>query len=511
MKRFFNLLSRFIVILPALVLQILWVLLPLFFVVEFAPLVFLISAAVSLIVICIIPTKRGDTTYKFLWVIAIVIFPILGTMLYITCGDKRTSAPLSRRIRKNSINFSEILPKNSNSEVENTRSYQTLQLVASLSGSQITQSSFAKYYSCGEDMQPDMLLELSKAKHSIFIEYFIIENGVFLDSIIEILKQKVAENVDVRILYDDIGSISTFNRKNKRNLEKLGIKCCRFNPLHFVKFSLNNRDHKKMMIIDNQVCFSGGINIADEYINQKQRFGYWKDIGFQIRGKSVMTYTQMFTQFWNAYAKQKITKNMLFLPDFDQKSAKNDDFLSKNSDSTTISYYDSPSNKEPISNKFFVDAVSQANKYVYFYTPYLILDNILRETLISAAQRGVDVRIIIPGIPDKKIVYFLSRREAEELSKFGIKVYIYHRGFLHAKALIVDDEICSIGSVNLDYRSMFLNFENNTIFYHSPILQDLKSDFLTTQNQSKIIVLDNKKHFFKNFLCLILSPFAPFF
>ncbi len=224
-----------------------------------------------------------------------------------------------------------------------------------------------------------------------------------------------------------------------------------------------------------------------------------------------MTYTQMFTQFWNAYAKQKITKNMLFLPDFDQKSAKNDDFLSKNSDSTTISYYDSPSNKEPISNKFFVDAVSQANKYVYFYTPYLILDNILRETLISAAQRGVDVRIIIPGIPDKKIVYFLSRREAEELSKFGIKVYIYHRGFSHAKALIVDDEICSIGSVNLDYRSMFLNFENNTIFYHSPILQDLKSDFLTTQNQSKIIVLDNKKHFFKNFLCLILSPFAPFF
>lgn len=432
-------------------------------------------------------------------------------MLYITCGDKRTSAPLVRRIRRNSLNFDDFLPKKDNFSPENTRSYQTLQMISNLSGSPILQSNYAKYYSCGEDMHVDMLAELNKAEHSIYIEYFIIENGIFLNSITEILKQKISQNVDVRILYDDIGSLSTFSHKNKRDLEKIGIKCCRFNPLHIVKFSLNNRDHKKMMIIDNKVCFSGGINLADEYINQKQRFGYWKDIGFQIRGESVLTYTKMFTQFWNAYSKQKITQNMLFLPYFDEKIAKNDDFLVKNNDFATISYYDSPANKEPLSNKFFVDIITQATNYVYMYTPYLILDNTLRESLIQASQRGVDVRIIIPGTPDKKLVYFLSKREAEELSKFGVKVYTYSRGFLHAKATIVDDKICSIGSVNLDYRSMFLNFENNTIFYNSPILTDIKQDFLTTQTQSKQIVLDNKKHIFKNFLCLIISPFAPFF
>lgn len=511
MKKFFNLLSRFIVILPALILQILWLLIPLYFVVEFAPYAYSISIIASLVILCIIPSKRGDTTYKFLWTITIIILPIFGTMLYIACGDKRTSAPLMHRIRKNSINFDDISPKNTDFVLKNTRSSQTLQMVSSLTSSPILQSTFAKYYASGEEMQVDMLTELAKAKHSIFIEYFIIENGVFLDSILAVLRQKVAENVDVRVLYDDIGSLSTFSHKNRKNLEKIGIKCCRFNPLHFVKFSLNNRDHKKMMIIDNQVCFSGGINIADEYINQKQRFGYWKDIGFQIRGASVLTYTQMFTQFWNAYSKQKITENSLFLPKNDEKTAKNEDFKQKNALSTTLSYYDSPSNIEPISNKFFVDIISQSKKYVYLYTPYLILDNLLREALISASQRGVDVRIIIPGIPDKKFVYFLSTRTAEELSKLGIKVYLYYRGFLHAKATIVDDEICSIGSVNLDYRSMFLNFENNTIFYHAPILKDLKKDFLKTQEQSKPIALDNKKHFFKNLLCLILSPFAPFF
>jgi len=518
MKKFFNLLSRFIVLLPALVLQILWILVPLYFIVEYATLFLFLSTIASLIIICIIPKKRGDATYKLLWVITIIIFPILGTMLYITCGDKRTSAPLNHRIRKNSLDFSKILPQNHDFSSKMTRSEQTLQMVANLSGLPIAESSFTKYYSSGEEMREEMLVELARAKHSIFIEYFIIENGEFFDSIIKILEKKVAQNVDVRILYDDIGSISTFNRKQRTQLEKKGIHCCRFNPLHFVKFSLNNRDHKKMMIIDNSVCFSGGINIADEYINTKCRFGYWKDIGFQIRGDAVLSYTQMFTQFWNAYAKNKITLNSLFIPKNHQKTAKNAEKTQKTSKnslktqtSITLSYYDSPSNSEPISNKFFIDLVSQATKHIYIYTPYLILDSLLKEALISSAQRGVDVRIIIPGIPDKKLVYFLSKQTAEELNKFGIKIYIFSAGFVHAKAILVDDKICSIGSVNMDYRSMFLNFENNTIFYRSPIIRSLKQDFINTQNKSKLLETNTKRHLGNDILCLILSPFAPFF
>lgn len=278
----------------------------------------------------------------------------------------------------------------------------------------------------------------------------------------------------------------------------MGIDVAAFNPAARPRFSLNNRDHRKIIVIDNLVAYSGGINIADEYINQKQRFGHWKDIGFRITGEAVGTFTYLFTTFWNAYSKNKVDHSSLFAPE------------QKKTDSTSkiLTYSDSPQNDESISNKFFIDILSTAKKYVYFYSPYLILNDSLKDAFIQASERGIDVRIIIPKIPDKKHVYMLTLKNAEELVKYGIKIHLYDKGFIHAKAAIVDDRLCSIGTVNLDYRSLFLHYENNSIFDDKKMLMSLKNDFSQTFSQSSLFV-PKKRNIFVRAYRSFINIFSP--
>ena len=497
MKKFLRVFVRFITFLPAFLIQIFWYYLVYSLLKEWSSYLNIFLFIYQVFAIIYIFNKREEANYKLLWVIIILIFPLAGIILYFLAGNKKSARPIHKKIDQNKkadLDLPSLVLS------EHTLGDQTMTLLHHLSSYPITSVSHSKYYALGDEMFSDMIKALKEAKHFIFIEYFIIEKGIFWNTIVEILKEKVQEGVIVKVLYDDIGSISTYSIHSQLDLKRAGIDLVAFNPLRYLTFRLNNRDHRKMMIIDNEIVFSGGVNLADEYINQKVRFGHWKDIGFFIKGEPVWVYTHLFCLFWNAYSKHKIDERKLYRPLLESKEPK----------TKSLTYFDSPYFDEAISNRFFVSILGSAREYAYFYTPYLILNDSLKEAFIQASQRGVDVRIIIPEIPDKKMVYSLTLKYAETLAKYGVKVYRYTPGFVHAKGAVVDDKICSIGSVNLDYRSLYLHFESNTIFMDSEMVFDLKTDFLQTQEKCER-VLYKKHNIFVQLYRSILDIISPLF
>ena len=350
-------------------------------------------------------------------------------------------------------------------------------------------------------MFADMLSAIKKAEKFIFVEYFIIEEGLMWNTMVELLEEKAKSGVTVKVLYDDFGSLTTYSGKEVKKLWAMGIECVPFNPLIFIKGTLNYRDHRKMLIIDNKVVFSGGINLADEYINKKVKYGHWKDIGFKLEGKAVANYTAMFMQFWNAFAATPLGNDILI----------SNDSAEDMQDGYVLSYYDSPLKSKAASNELFIELLSQAKDRAWFYTPYLILGDRLLDAFTRASSRGVDVRIIMPGIPDKKIVYRISRSFYTVLLKAGVRIFEYTPGFVHAKASIIDDEVCTIGTVNLDYRSLFLHFENNSLFYKSSIHTALEKDYLETEEKCQEVILGEsfKTSFFRWLVDGVLRIIAP--
>ncbi len=498
-------LARLLMLIPAVALQLLWYILLFSLLINFAIYLQIILLALKILILLFIVNNRDESNYKTMWIIVIMIFPFIGTWMYLASGNKRAARIVVKKIDRNKADIvmdkTERIPDNA--FYSDKRFLGTLKMAEQMTGALPSKALNPVFYPLGDYMFKDMISELKRAEKFIYMEYFIISVGEFWNSIIKILEEKVKEGVDVRVLYDDIGSISTFSKRDRRRLISKGIKCEAFNALVFIKMTLNNRDHRKMTIIDNRVCFSGGVNIGDEYINVKSRFGHWKDIGFKFEGEGVIDYTKMFVLFWNAYSKDKIDISDLYFP------SKNE-FKDKKSDGYIFSYYDSPASDEPVSNKIIIDMLAQAEKTAYFYTPYLIIPDSLKEAFIRAASRGVDIRIIIPGIPDKKLIYKFTLSYAEELSKHGVKIYKYTPGFLHAKACIIDEKICTVGSVNLDYRSLYLHFECNSVFYNSDLIKELKNDFLTTQSQSRY--METKElhgRFFGSIFGMILKIFAP--
>ena len=503
MKR---ILDRLFIILPYITIQLVFYLILINWFYEIFFFVLVIFSIISLAFIFhLIYDNKEEDSYKLIWIFILFFIPIFGSWLYFTAANKKTSKPIIKKIEKGKKNVKyKLLPnKNVNLELkeEDKKIYEILNYVADKANTNINYNEYAKYYSLGDEMYLDMIEELEKAEKFIFLEYFILSKGKFLNSIMKILERKVKENVDVRILYDDFGSMTTYSFKNIFILNKKGIKCNVFNPVTFITSTLNNRDHRKMLIIDNKVVFSGGINIADEYINEKVRFGHWKDIGFQLRGKAVENYTYMFMEFWNAYSKNRLSDKI-----FEKV------YSNKNKDGYIVSYYDSPSNKEEITNNLYIKLLNNSKKYAWFYTPYLMVNKKLNEALKNAVKRGVDVKIYIPKIPDKKIAYKMTLSYAIDLVKEGIDVLTYTPGFLHAKAVLIDNEIACIGTVNLDYRSLFLTFESNSIFYKSSIINFLKKDFINTSKKcsklSKKVFKKNKKLINKiiNKILRFLSP-----
>ncbi len=464
-----------------------------------------ICYAFSFVIVIAIVGNRSNPAYKITWIIPVMIFPIFGWLLYLLFGGNR----LSKRTRRKMESIGQVmkeelqdacgaeqLAKMTDENAGNLARYLENTTYCPVYGNTETE-----YFASGEAQFASMLRELRKAEKYIFLEFFIIEPGKMWDELLEILVEKAASGVDVRVLYDDIGSMFTVSRNYDHVLKKKGIQCCVFNrfaPILSVR--MNNRDHRKILVIDGKVAFTGGTNLADEYINVKPRFGHWKDTGILLRGEAAWSMTVMFLNMWD-FTTGKREDYAKYRPAFNQVDAKG--FVQP--------YADTPLDDEPVGETVYWDLIHKAKRYVYITTPYLIVDHVMSMALCTAAKSGVDVRIITPHIPDKKVVFQLTRAHYLQLVQSGVKIYEYTPGFIHAKMFAVDDHAATVGSVNLDYRSMFLHFENGVVLYDTPSVMDIRDDFLATQAVSQQITLKECSDipFRLRILRAVLRIFAP--
>lgn len=367
----------------------------------------------------------------------------------------------------------------------NEKNLSNLKYISNYTSYPITCNNTVDYYKVGDDVFPVMLEELKNAEKFIFFEYFIVSEGKMWNSILEILEEKAAKGVDVRVIYDDLGCIALLDESYNKFLKKKGIKCIPFNRIGIdTGVIVNHRDHRKILVIDGKVAFSGGINISDEYININSKYGHWKDNGMRIKGDAVWNYTVMFLEMWNAYRKED-NDFLKFKYDFSGK---------ENGQGYAVPYGENPFRDEKVAESVYLNIISNAKKYIYIYTPYLIIDTDVINNLILAAKRGVDVRIVIPGIPDKKIVYTVSESYADPLVKGGVKVYRYTPGFVHSKVYISDDNVATVGTINMDYRSLYLHFECGCYFEDVDIIKDIKQDLLDSMKKSHEITIEETKN-----------------
>ena len=498
-----KMLRRVLTVIPAAAVQALWILLLVKWLSPYAAYITLALSVAAVLLVLFIIIKRDETAYKILWLLVILTVPVAGALLYLLFGNRRTARPLRKRLRRvQEAGQPAPLPCGGTPFEGEKRMEQTVRWLEHKTGYPLMRAEDVRYYPLGDAMYPDMLTDLRAAKKTIYLEYFIIEPGEMWQSIVDILAQKVREGLDVRLMYDDLGSISTFNFSNALALEKLGIRCATFNPLLALKGTANYRDHRKMLIVDDAVAYSGGVNLADRYINREHPYGHWKDTGFRLTGAPVRSFTHMFLTFWNAFSLQKEEPMPMPPAAAAAEPAAQDGWV--------LSYYDSPLNSEATSNRLYIDLLSQATDYAWFFTPYLMLGDDLLDAMLAAAQRGVDVRIIMPGIPDKKLIFRMSRSFYQVLLTGGVKIYEYTPGFVHAKSLVCDDRAATVGTVNLDYRSLFLHFENNSLFYRGSIVARVKEDFLATQSQCRAVEACDMKRYSRRWIIDgVLRIFAP--
>lgn len=500
-----KIMRRVLIVVPAVALQVLWHVLLVKWLAPYAPLIVSLLSVAAVFMVLFIVIKRDESTYKLLWLLIILTMPLVGALLYLFFGNKRTAKPLKKRLQSvESSGDPHPLPVGETPFAGEKRMEQTIRWLERKTGYPLCKAQPVRYYPLGDNMFPDMLRDMKSAKRSIYIEYFIIEPGQMWDAMLAVLEDKLRQGVDVRVMYDDLGSISSFNFSNARELTQKGIPCVPFNPLLALKGTANYRDHRKMLIVDNEIAYSGGINLSDRYINLEHPYGHWKDTGFRLTGEGVHSFTHMFLTFWNAFALKK-GEGGTPMPTL-QDSAE----APRETDGYVLSYYDSPLEHDATSNQLFIDLLSQSTDYAWFFTPYLMLGDDLMAAMLAAARRGVDVRIIMPGIPDKKLIFRMSRSFYQVLLNGGVKIYEYTPGFVHAKSFVSDDKVATIGTVNLDYRSLFLHFENNSLFYRSSIVEKIKEDFLATQALcSEVQPYDKKRYSRRWAVDGLLRIFAP--
>lgn len=494
---------RILIVIPAAALQVLWLLLLVKWLAPYTALITLAMSVAAFFFVLYIIIKREERTYKILWLLVILTFPLPGALFYMFFGNKRTAKPLGKRLEKvKEAGTPKPLCIGAVPFDGGHRMEQTLRWLEKKTGYPLMRAGQVRYYALGDDMMPDMLEDIKRARSFIYLEYFIIEPGRLWDSMAAVLEDKAAQGLDIRVMYDDLGSISTFNMDNVRQLRSKGIKCVPFNPLIAVKGTVNYRDHRKMLIVDGETAYSGGVNLADRYANIEQPYGHWKDTGFRVTGEPAQSFTHMFLTFWNAFSLQ----NNLPQPELKELRLP----APETENGYILSYYDSPLNREASSNQLYIDLLSQSTDYAWFFTPYLMPGDELMDAMACAAHRGVDVRIIMPGIPDKKLIFRMSRSFYQALLTEGVKIYEYTPGFVHAKSFVSDDVVGTIGTVNLDYRSLFLHFENNSLFYRSNIIAELKDDFLSTQAKCRQVQPYDIKHYAVRWIVDgILRIFAP--
>ena len=463
----------------------------------------LITEVVSIITIVV---SSGNPDYKLIWLFFVVMLPLVGLMLYLIFHKRK----LPKRMVKRLKNVSDSYSYNDN---ENFKQLQERDEIMALQAHSLCKTSNVhlyrnaelEYYASGEQMFEAMLEQLKKAEKFIFLEYFIIENGKFWDEILNVLIEKAKLGVEVKLMYDDVGCMTTLPGDYYKTLsKKYNIQTVLFSKLRGqADGEFNNRSHRKILVVDGCVGFTGGINIADEYINLKSRFGHWKDGGVKIKGLAVNELTKLFLSDYCINVKKDKPIN------FDKYYIAQDQ---NGIDNYVVPFGDGP---KPVYNysvgkMAIMNLLNQAKKYVYITTPYLIVDNELMSAIENTAIRGVDVRIIVPHVPDKKLVFGMTRNSCRQLVKAGVKIYEYTPGFIHFKSYIADDIVGIIGTMNLDYRSLAHHFENGLWIYDEKFIKQVKQDFLNTQNQSQFMNdVQPKDNILTRLANVIIRLFAP--
>ena len=508
MRKFLKFLSQRIVIVTFLIfLQIMWFVGMFLKVTSYSQYITAAFKILSILVVIYIMNRSDNPSVKLGWIVVILLFPLFGGLLYLTIGGKQPISHLRRKLEpmiEESARHLKADPKIEQELKEKDGSTASqIYYLEHQSGFPAYKDSKVDYYPSGEDCFKVMAEELRKAKEYIYLEYFIIEEGIMWNTILDILEEKVKEGVDVRVMYDDVGCIFNLPSHYADFLRKKGIKCIVFNryiPIFSTVF--NNRDHRKILVIDGDVAFTGGINFADEYINEKMRFGHWKDTGFMLRGEAVAGFTAMFLEMWNVN-----DEHIEDCGEYIQASKK----YSVSTDGFVIPFGDTPLDEVYVGKRAYINNLNNASEYTYIMTPYLVIDDEMYECMKYAAQRGVDVKIIMPHIPDKKYAFYLARTYYKELLKAGIEIYEYTPGFVHAKMSISDGKKAIVGTVNHDYRSLYLHYECAAYMLNVPAVMDIERDFKDTLELSQKITLEDVKHFniFTKLLGHIIRLVAP--
>lgn len=446
--------------------------------------------------------------FKLPWLLILCFLPVIGAFVFMLLSSNSTSEKEYKRhemAEQEMRNYMNQQPEIEVLREEDTDAWLQANYLYRVAGMPCCGHSKTTYYPIGESFHAALLAELQKAEQFIFMEYFIVQEGRMWNPIHEILKEKAEQGVSVYVMYDDFGCMTTLPEHYYKQLGGEGIHCIpgnKFTPV--LSHIHNNRDHRKITVIDGRVGFTGGINLADEYINAIVKHGHWKDTAIKLEGNAVRNLTALFITSWNTQSKEHIDCGTYMSITTDQAEG----------NGYVIPFGDGPEPiyKDNIGKSVYLNMINAAKDYLYITTPYLICDHELLNALRIASKKGVDVRIITPHIPDKQAVFWMTRSNYKVLLEDGVKIYEYKPGFIHAKSFVCDDKFAICGTINLDYRSLVHHFECGAWMYHTDCILDMKTDFLKTMAQSQEIPTDlSVMRSWQRLLAEMMKVFSPLF
>ncbi len=481
-----NSIGRIVFAAIAVLLQILWLLVLMIWLYQYSSVISLITSLLALAVALRIYGKHTNAAFKMPWIIVILAFPVFGLCIYGLFGHKEVMHKVIRRFEDVDAQLVPLNPQDEivvqRLEAEDPMAANQCYYIWKYGNYPVYDGTDVQFYPEAYLGYEEQLQELEKAKDFIFLEYHAIEEAEAFARLKDVLARKAAEGVEVRILYDDVGCIGFLDKSFIDRMNAIGAQCRVFNyVVPFLNIFMNNRDHRKIMIIDGKVGFTGGYNLADEYFNITHPYGYWKDTGVKLTGRAVQSFTMMFLEMWNVMG-QTDTDYEKYL-----KASREDigDGDAREASGYVQPYADSPLDGEPVGENVYLNLIKTARKRLYVATPYLIISDEMTRELGLAAKRGVDVRVFTPGIPDKKIIYGVTRSYYSGLVRQGVRIYEYTPGFLHAKQMLCDEDTATVGTINMDYRSLYHHFENGVWMHGCDAIRDIEADFNTLLQESE--------------------------
>lgn len=461
---------------------------------------------VALIIFFKIVNKQEDPEFKIPWIVGMLLLPFFFSMLFLIFGNHGLRKKEKKIVEENKRAFAE---HNARRMVMFDRGKESLgnavgafNYLVSTTGLTVHANNRVTYYKCGEEFFPAMLEGLKQAEKFILMEFFIITDGKEWDAVLEILKEKAQSGVEVKIIYDDMGCSGTISPRTPKLLKKFGIDCVKFHPFRPILSGMyNNRDHRKIVIIDHKMAFTGGINLADEYANEIKRFGYWKDTMVKVEGSAIGNLITIFLQNYNL--------STFSISDYDRYLI--NDYARYEDEGAVMPFADGPGGIDDalIGEQTYINVLNYAKEEVFISTPYLIPTYQLLDAMRNAALRGVKVHLILPGIPDKKIVYKVAQSNFNYLLDAGVRIYTYTPGFNHMKTVLADESLAVVGTINFDFRSLVHHFECATLIYKSPCLKDIKADFVKMLEDSAEVSIDYTLGRWTRRLCNVIKLISP--